>query len=124
MSVVRGVALAGMVGWLAAAPGGQVRAGTPRVVRVVAERFSFYPSEIDVVRGESIELRITSDDTSHGFRLLGPGGVDVDIPKRGRGDVRVVFDATEAGTFVFECSRVCGAGHSFMRGMLRVREPS
>jgi heme/copper-type cytochrome/quinol oxidase subunit 2 len=45
----------------------------------------------------------------------------VEIPKRGRGDVRVVFDAAEAGTYVFECSRICGAGHSFMRGRLRVR---
>jgi heme/copper-type cytochrome/quinol oxidase subunit 2 len=76
-----------------------------------------------VDRGESIELRITSEDTSHGFRLIGPGEVDVEIPKRGRGDVRVRFEASEAGTFIFECSRVCGAGHAFMRGTIHVREP-
>jgi cytochrome c oxidase subunit 2 len=123
MAATRAAALGVMVLLSAAPGGGQSRPSAPRVVHIVAERFSFYPSQITVERGESIELRITSDDTSHGFRLLGPGEVDVEIPKRGRGDVRVNFEASEAGTFTFECSRVCGAGHAFMRGTIRVREP-
>ena len=97
----------------------------PRVIHLVAERFVFTPSEISVEQGTVIELRITSDDTSHGFRLMGPGDIDVEIPKRGRGDVRVRFDAQVPGQYTFECSHVCGAGHNFMRGTLRVtpREP-
>ena len=27
--------------------------------------------------------------------------------------------AADAGTYTFECSRMCGAGHSFMRGTIR-----
>ena len=124
MAATRAAALGFMVVLLSAVPGGgQSRPSAPRVVHVVAERFSFYPSEITVARGETIEIRITSEDTDHGFRLLGPREVDVEIPKRGRGDIRVTFEATEAGTFTFECSRVCGAGHAFMRGSIRVREP-
>ena len=91
-----------------------------RVIRLVAERFVFTPSDITVAEGTVVELRITSEDTAHGFRLAGPDGIDVEIPKRGRGDVRVTFEAKAAGTYVFECSRLCGAGHDFMRGTIRV----
>ena len=93
----------------------------PRVIAIVAERFVFTPSEITVDEGTVVEFRLTSDDTSHGFHLIGPGGIDVEIPKRGRGDVRVTFEAREPGEYIFECSRICGAGHNFMRGSLRVK---
>ncbi len=94
-----------------------------RVVHVAAERFAFVPSEITAEEGETLELRLTSDDTIHGFRLVGPGGAgtDVAIPKRGRGDVRVRFEASTPGRYTFECSRVCGAGHGFMRGTVQVK---
>ena len=101
--------------------GGQPRAEASRVVYVVAERFVFTPSEITVEEGTLLELRITSEDTDHGFHLFGPDEIDVEIPKRGRGEIRVNVDAREPGVYIFECSRICGAGHSFMRGTLRVR---
>lgn len=107
---------------VASAHGGQPT-DPAKVVHIVAERFTFVPSEISVEQGTVLELRLTSDDTIHGFRLTGPdqtGEVDVAIPKRGRGDVRVRFEAAEPGRYVFECSRLCGAGHSFMRGTVRV----
>lgn len=114
---------------LAAAAGGardgHSQDAQPRVIHIVAERFAFTPSRITVDAGTTVELRITSDDTAHGFKLAGPSIIDVEIPKRGRGDRRVVFTAADAGTYTFECSRVCGAGHGFMRGTLQVkaREP-
>jgi cytochrome c oxidase subunit 2 len=92
-----------------------------KVVHVVAERFMFTPSQITVAAGTVIEIHLTSEDTAHGFRIAGPRGVDVAIPKRNRGETVVTFEATEPGDYVFECSRMCGAGHSFMRGRIRVR---
>ena len=92
-----------------------------RVVHVSAERFSFTPSEIVVEAGEEIELRLTSDDTAHGFRIA-KTSVNVVIPKRGRREIVVPFRAPEPGRYTFECSRMCGAGHNFMRGVLIVRE--
>lgn len=103
------------------ASAGQTASGTPLVIHVVAERFIFTPDQITVEQGTLVEIRLTSEDTDHGFRLIGPGDIDVEIPKRGRGDVRVTFEADEPGEYTFECSRVCGAGHGFMRGTLRVR---
>jgi len=94
-----------------------------RVVRVSAERFAFTPSEIVVDAGEEIELRIKSDDTAHGFRISGTS-VNVVIPKRGRGEIAVSFRAPEPGRYTFECTRMCGAGHHFMRGELVVRDPA
>jgi cytochrome c oxidase subunit II len=96
-------------------------APAPRIIRVNAERFAFFPSRITVSAGEEVEFRIKSDDTSHGFRLVG-GAVNVAIPKRGKGEARVVVRLQEPGRYRFECSRMCGAGHNFMRGELIVRE--
>ena len=93
---------------------------TPRIVNVTAERFSFFPTEVSVEMGTEIEFRLKSDDTAHGFRILGQS-VEVVIPKRGRGETTARFAPPAPGTYVFECSRMCGAGHSFMRGTLKVR---
>ena len=89
------------------------------VVPVLAERFSFTPSEIRVPVGVTLELRVRSDDTMHGFRIAGHG-VNVAVPKRRQGEVVVEFDAREAGRYRFECSRLCGAGHQFMHGEIVV----
>lgn len=95
-------------------------AAAPTVVRITAERFSFSPQHVTVPEGTAIEFHLQSADTLHGFRVLGQD-VDVVIPKRGRGEASVTFTPPAPGTYVFECSRMCGAGHSFMRGTLRVR---
>jgi len=95
--------------------------GERRVIRVNAERFAFAPSEIALQAGEEVELRLKSDDTSHGFRILGTN-TNVAIPKRGKGEIAVVIKLDEPGRYTFECSRMCGAGHDFMRGELVVRE--
>jgi cytochrome c oxidase subunit 2 len=92
-----------------------------RVIEVRAERFSFSPSEIVLEAGEEVELRITSDDTAHGFHIRGTG-TNITIPKRGQGDVRAIIRLERPGRYTFECSRMCGAGHHFMRGDLVVRD--
>ena len=92
------------------------------VVSVLAERFSFTPSEIRVPVGVTLELRVRSDDTMHGFRIAGHG-VNVAVPKRRQGEAVVEFDARTAGRYRFECSRLCGAGHQFMHGEIVVVDP-
>ena len=98
-------------------------AGPPaeQTVEVTAERFAFQPSEIKVAVGTTLTVVLKSDDTTHGFRIKGEG-VNVQIPKRGRGTVTATFTPAKAGKYTFECSRVCGAGHGFMRGTIVVVE--
>ena len=88
-------------------------------VNVVAERFNFTPSRIKVKEGGLLEITLTSDDTFHGFRIPS-ANINQIIPARGRGSVKVVFDAKEKGSYPFECSRPCGAGHTMMRGVIIV----
>lgn len=95
------------------------RSQDPKVIRVTAERFAFSPSEIVVDKGTVIEFHLTSDDTDHGFRIVGTE-VNAVIPKRRRGETVVTYVADTAGRFVIECSRPCGAGHTAMRATLVV----
>lgn len=88
-----------------------------QVIEITVERFSFTPSEFRVKAGVPVEIRLRSDDTNHGFRIIGTD-INITIPKRGRGVATVVFEPPAAGRYVFECSKLCGAGHSFMRGAL------
>ncbi len=110
-------ALASLSAASSAAPG---QGGTPRVIEITAERFEFYPSEITIAQGEAVELRVTSDDTMHGFRIVG-AATNVVVPKRGKGPAVIQFSGNTPGRYTFECSRMCGAGHNFMRGTLTVR---
>src|SRR5688572_2969114 len=82
-----------------------------KVVRITAERFAFTPSEIVVERGTVIEFHLTSDDTDHGFRIVGTD-VNAEIPKRRRGETVVKYVADTAGRFVIECSRPCEIGRA------------
>jgi heme/copper-type cytochrome/quinol oxidase subunit 2 len=97
------------------------RSQDAKVIRVSAERFAYTPSEIVVTKGTVIEFHLTSDDTDHGFRIVGTE-VNAEIPKRRRGETVVKYTADTAGTFVIECSRPCGAGHTAMRATLVVKD--
>lgn len=94
--------------------------GAVQIVEMSAERFSFTPSRVRVQAGTDLELRLVSEDTAHGFRIIGTD-VDIVIPKRGRGVATVRF-RPQAGEYTFECSQLCGAGHSFMRGVIIATE--
>ena len=116
ITVILGLVVLSLVGPISRP---DARQGTEREVEILAERFSFTPSEVRVPLGTSLRLRIRSQDTMHGFRILGKG-VNILVPKRRQAEVVVHFEATEAGRFEFECSRLCGAGHNFMRGAIVV----
>ena len=97
---------------------GTVAAQERQVVEMVAERFTFTPSRLEVPVGTTVEIHIRSQDTNHGFHLV--NGRNVIVPKRRQGEAVVVFEADEPGTYRFECSKLCGAGHNFMKGEIIV----
>jgi cytochrome c oxidase subunit II len=114
------VALTAMSAWTV----GRAQTAPPtQTVDVLAERFSFTPSQIRTTTGTTLTIRLTSDDTSHGFRIVG-SDVNVEIPKRSRGTTTVTFTPPKPGRYTFQCSRLCGAGHSFMRGEILVTDPA
>jgi heme/copper-type cytochrome/quinol oxidase subunit 2 len=106
------------------APGsilGRAQPSETTVMEIDAERFSFTPSELQVAAGTTVELRIRSHDTNHGFRIIGTD-VNTIVPKRGKGTATVMFRPEKPGRYIFDCSKLCGAGHSFMRGVIVVSE--
>ena len=110
----------GLAGVLAASTGASIavaRKDKSQVVDISVERFSFTPSEFRVKAGAPVEIRLRSEDTDHGFRIVGTD-VNIQIPKRGRGVATVTFVPPQPGRYEFECSMLCGAGHSFMRGTI------
>ena len=90
----------------------------PRVIEVVARRFTWEPAEIQVSVGERVRLVLRTADGLHGIELK-KFKISKEIP-RGNKAVTVDFTADEAGRFPFICSEFCGDGHDDMKGVLVV----
>ena len=94
------------------------QAAEPRVIEVVAKRFTWEPAEIQVTVGERVRLVLRTADGLHGIELK-KFKISKEIP-RGNKPVTVEFTADEAGRFPFLCSEYCGDGHDDMKGTLVV----
>ncbi len=79
----------------------------PRVIDVVAMRYEFVPSTIEVAQGERVRLVVTSGDGFHGL-----GIEQFDVSKEiARGDtVTIEFTPDVAGEFPILCTEYCGDG--------------
>jgi cytochrome c oxidase subunit II len=120
--------------WVVLAKAARGQAVPPRVVEISAKKYEFTPNEIHVRKGEHVELRVHSEDATHGVKLdLYPeGAADKSMPglmfdhpnengkvKKGVDQV-VDFVAEEPGTYDFKCAKFCGFGHDKMKGKLIV----
>lgn len=88
-----------------------------RTIEITAERYRFVPSEIEVVEGETVRLRIRSVDVAHGFAVPDLG-ISATVPP-GQ-EVTVEFAADTRGRYPFQCSVFCGPGHTRMGGSVTV----
>lgn len=95
------------------------QAEEPRTIEVLARRFTFEPSEIEVTEGERVRLVVKSGDGVHGLEIK-KFKVDKEIPRGGE-PVIIEFAANEAGRFPIICSAFCGDGHGDMKGVLIVQ---
>jgi cytochrome c oxidase subunit 2 len=85
-------------------------------LHVVASKYQFTPSTIQVTAGEQVRLILSSTDTVHGFSIP-KLKIDTQIPKGG-GEVVVEFVAPAAGRYEIACSEFCGIGHGHMKATL------
>lgn len=94
----------------------------PKVFEVVARRFSFEPSTIEVTEGDAVRLLVRSADGPHGVEIKA-FKVKKAVPRAKPGDspVTIEFVATAAGEYPILCSEYCGKGHEEMTGALVVR---
>ena len=83
----------------------------PRVINIVAKRYSFTPNQIILKKGETVTLRLSSEDLVHGFYLK-PLKID-EVIEPGK-VTEVTVTPAQAGTFTIICDHFCGAGHGNM----------
>ncbi|HEV2402282.1 MAG TPA: cupredoxin domain-containing protein [Candidatus Sulfotelmatobacter sp.] len=81
------------------------------VVEITAKRFAFTPDRITLKKGQTVKLRIHSEDVTHGF-FLRPLKLDEEIPAGQT--IEVAVTPQDAGTFTTICDHFCGANHGNM----------
>ena len=88
-------------------------------IKITAKQFEFEPSVITLQKGQPVRLIITAIDVEHGFAIEALG-----INKKLKPKVPAIVEFTpnRTGSFVFECSVMCGSGHDEMTGELVVTE--
>jgi heme/copper-type cytochrome/quinol oxidase subunit 2 len=105
-----------------------------QVVEVTARKYEFNPSPIHVKQGNTVQLKITATDHTHGFKIGDfPDGSDKkgnpglffsspqDCQKIEKGQSATVeFVARTPGTYSFKCCVRCGLNHGGMKGQLIV----
>jgi heme/copper-type cytochrome/quinol oxidase subunit 2 len=90
----------------------------PRKVTVVAKKYEFNPSRLELKVGEAVEITFESEDTTHGFACKELGLEKVTFKK---GEPAIVkFTPTKEGTFEYKCAKFCGMGHGGMKGEIVV----
>jgi cytochrome c oxidase subunit 2 len=102
-----------------AAPSPPRAQAEPRTVEVVAKRFEFEPSRIEVTEGQTVKILVRSADGLHGFGIK-KFKVSEEVPRGGQ-PISIEFTATAVGEFEILCSEYCGKGHEAMKGKLVVR---
>ena len=88
-----------------------------KVIRIVAKKFEYTPSEITLQKGTPVVLELTTEDVAMGF--YAPAlNVDVEIVPGKAVRLRLVPEKT--GSFDFSCNVFCGDGHEDMGGKIHV----
>jgi cytochrome c oxidase subunit II len=88
-----------------------------RIIKVVAKKFDFTPSEIHLKKGVPVALEFTTLDVVMGFNAP-DFGVRSDIMPGTMSRVR--FTPDKVGEFPFHCDIFCGSGHEDMTGVITV----
>lgn len=103
--------------WLAVSPA----EAAERFFEVKARKFSYTPNIIKVNRGDTVRIRLISEDVHHGFFVDGYGVKTSAHPGM---DGSLQFIADKPGRYSFRCSVTCGEFHPYMIGYMTVRPNS
>jgi cytochrome c oxidase subunit 2 len=82
-----------------------------KAVEIHARRYTFEPANITIKKGESVRIKLFSDDVPHSL-LIKDLGVDQTITKGHPVEIRIA--PQQIGDFHGQCGRFCGSGHGRM----------
>lgn len=88
-----------------------------RHITVRARSFAFEPGTLSVNRGDTIVIRLESNDVVHGLQVDGYNARGIAEPGR---PAEIRFTASRTGSFPMRCPVSCGNLHPFMIGKLVV----
>ncbi len=91
--------------------GSAVGSDAGRTIEIHAHRYAFSPSEITLKQGETVKLKLISDDVPHSL-LIKDLGINQVVTKGKPAEVTVT--AKQAGDFQGQCGHFCGSGHGKM----------
>lgn len=113
-----------------------------RVIELKAQKYGYSPNRIIVNQGDTIILKPTSLDVTHGF-LLDGHDIEAVIKQEGLAFLKytweddegrthtdwdkvrsIEFQADKTGKFTYRCNQTCGNLHPFMTGELIVKPNS
>ena len=87
----------------------------------MAENGGWSSDAINATVGQTLHLRLTSDDVIHSFAVGQTDWPVLDIKPGEVVTTDLVFDRPDRYTFF--CTRWCGANHWRMRGLIEVTDP-
>lgn len=105
-------AVLGALVWIGGLPRTARGDQSPRVIDITAKRFEFIPSTLTLKKGETVKLRVTSEDATHGL-FLRALHLDSDLVPGQPQEFTVTPDKT--GTFTAICHHFCGSQHGNMK---------
>jgi cytochrome c oxidase subunit 2 len=111
MREVRALLLLISLGFCAVTGSGSSDTGASGTIEIHAHRFAFVPSEITVKEGETVKVRLVSDDVPHSL-LIKELGINQAVSKSHPSEF--TFVPNKAGDFHGKCGRFCGSGHAMM----------
>lgn len=85
---------------------------------VKAKKFAYTPNIIKVNKGDTVKIRLISQDVHHGFFV---DGYSIDTAAYPGQDGNLQFVANKTGRFSYRCSVTCGEFHPYMIGYLYVQ---
>jgi cytochrome c oxidase subunit II len=89
-----------------------------RKITITARKYEFTPSRIELKVGETVEITLEAEDTTHGFTCKELGIEKVVFEKGKPETIRIKPEKT--GAYEFKCAKFCGFGHTKMKGEIVV----
>jgi cytochrome c oxidase subunit II len=82
-----------------------------RTIEIHAKRYAFEPAEITLTKGETVQIKLISDDVPHSL-LISDLGINEAATKSHPAEA--ILTARDIGDFHGRCGRFCGSGHGHM----------